>query len=101
MAVAVENGLACCSTDIHADIVTIGVEIFDKDLPAHFDKVEEGEFLFRGQGKKVRGVPVRHEEEVPLADRVPVPAGIAEPVLFNNIVGKRLAERTLCGLLHD
>ena len=46
-------------------------------------------------------MPVRHEEQVALADRVPVPAGIAEFVLCYNIIGKRLAERTLCWLFHD
>lgn len=98
---AVGDCLTRCSTDIQTDIVTIGVEIFDDNFSAQSNKVDQGLLLFGSQGKKVRYVPVRHEEQVTLADRVPVPAGIAELVLCDYIVGKRLAERTLCWLFHD
>ena len=92
MAVAVHHALACCRADIEPDVVPVGPEIIFDDRPALVDQVRHCLLLFPCQGKLVRSVPERDDQQVPFTDREPVPAGIAELVFCNDIIGIRPAE---------
>ena len=100
MAVAVHDGLAGCITDIITDIIPVRLEICIDDCPAFFDQLHLCRLLFSSQGKIIRCVPDRHNQQVPLGDREPVPAGIAQGVPCDDVISVWRTERAGDFMLH-
>ena len=78
---AMHHRLPGSRTDIEPDVVPGWLEIFLNQFLALIGQGKHSMFLFNRQGKIISHMPERDHKQVPLADRVAVPAGIAEIVL--------------------
>ena len=86
MAMTVHNGLASNSSDIETDIITGGFFCFlDHPLTVpHQFKYRT--FFLTGQVKKILHMTKRDYQHMSFGHRIPVPTGIAKPVLCNDRV---------------
>ena len=100
MAMTVHNGLASNSSDIETDIVPAGFFCFFDNLLTVTDQFEYRSFFLTGQVKKILYMAERDHEHMSSGHRIPVPTGIAEPVLCNDHVSRWRTEETDHGRLH-
>src|SRR5208283_41024 len=100
VAMAVHNGLPGCLAHVDPDVVTGRLELFPDDAFAHVNEGDHRLFFLNKEREEIRLVPERDHEQVPPADREPVPAGIAEIVLCDNLIRDGIAERAFLGRHH-
>jgi hypothetical protein len=86
MAMTVHNGLASSSSDIETDVVTSGSFCFLDHLLAVTNQFEYRTFFLTGQVKKILHMTKRDYQHMSFGNRIPVPTGIAKPVLcYDNV----------------
>jgi hypothetical protein len=82
----VHHRLAGNRSDIEPDIVAGGFFRFLDDPLTIPDQFEYRTFFLTGQVKKILHMAERDHQHMPSGHRIPVPTGIAEPVLCNDHV---------------
>jgi len=93
MIMAVHHRLPGSLPEIEPDIVDGWRQIFLNHFFALIDRCKHSMFHLNRQGKIISHMPERDHQEVPLADRVPVPPGIAENILRHHLISGGIAER--------
>jgi hypothetical protein len=86
MAMTVHHGLASDSSDIETYIVTGRFFRFLDHPLAVSDQFEYRTFFLTGQIKKILHMTERDHQHMSFGYRIPVPTGIAKPVLCNDHV---------------
>lgn len=100
MTMAVHHCLPGCLANIEPDIVPGRRELHFDHILTRIDQSKNSLFLLNRHREKIRNMPERDHEQVPLADRVAVPAGIAEIILCNDVIRQGIAERAVHWRLH-
>jgi hypothetical protein len=94
MAMTVHHALTCSSSDIETYIIPGGFFCF-LDHPLTIpDQFEYRTFFLTCQVKKILHMTKRDHQHMSFGHRIPVPTGIAEPVLCNDHVSGRGTEGT-------
>jgi hypothetical protein len=83
---AMHYRLPCSHTDIEPDVIPGRPEILLNHFFALIDQDKHSLFILNCQGKIISHMPERYDEQVPHADWVVIPTGIAEIVLRNDLV---------------
>ena len=100
MTMAVHHCLPGCLANIEPDIVPGRRELHLDHILTRIDQSKNSLPLLSSHREKTRNMPERDHEQVSLADRVAVPAGITEIVLCNDLIHHGIAERAGHGILH-
>jgi hypothetical protein len=101
MAMTVHNGLAGNSSDIEPDIIPGRFFCFLDHPLAVPDQFEYRTFFLTGQVKKILHMAEWYYQHMSFGYRIPIPTGIAKPVLCNDHVSGRGTERTGHGREHQ
>ena len=97
MTMAVHHCLPGCLANIEPDIVPGRRELHLDHILTRIDQSKHSLLLLNRHREKIRNMPERDHEQVPLADRVAVPAGIAEIIFATMSSAKGLQNGQFIG----